>query len=175
MGFKSQHGGAGYLGQTAQTLLSTGVRDCLRAGVTFSSLTTQTHPTKTHFFAKNSLSALQQLYPGHGAWRQRQARNKTRMSLTNVVMEKPFSYNSVHIKEVRESLIVFLVWNPSCLFGICGIICWIIQAQKASLGLGKITKKKKKEKGIFICGRGNGRLKHLQERFQFQECSSREL
>lgn len=56
-------------------------------------------------------------------------------------MEEPFSYNSVHVKEVRESLIVFFVWNPSCLFNICGIICWIIQAQKASLGLGKIKKK----------------------------------
>lgn len=57
-------------------------------------------------------------------------------------MEEPFSYNSVHVKEVRESLIVFFVWNPSCLFDICGIICWIIQAQKASLGLGKIFKKR---------------------------------
>lgn len=44
-----------YLQQTAQTLLSTAVRDCLRAGVTFSSLTTQTIPQK-HTSSLKSLS-----------------------------------------------------------------------------------------------------------------------
>lgn len=151
MGFKSQHTGAAYLEQTAQTLLTTAVRDCLSTGVTFSRASLHKPiPQKNHFFAKNYFSALQQGRPAHGALRQQQARNKTRISLTNIVMEKPFSYNSVHIKEVRESLIVFFVWDPSCLFDIRGITCWIIQAQKASLGLGKIKKKKNRNIGIYL-------------------------
>lgn len=67
-----------------------------------------------------------------------QSRNKPKTWLTNVVLEKPFSDNSVHVEEVREPLVVLLIWDPRCFFIICGI-AWIIQAQEASLGLEEKT------------------------------------
>lgn len=76
-----------------------------------------------------------------------QSRNKPKTWLTNVVLEKPFSNNSVHVEEVREPLVVLFIWDPRCLFIICGI-AWIIQAQEASLGLE--GKKKKRKFHIYL-------------------------
>lgn len=45
----------------------------------------------------------------------------TRSTLTNIILEKPFSHDPVHIEEVRQPLVVFFIRNPRRLFSICVI------------------------------------------------------